>query len=142
MVSPFAEAAKEEDAGAVDDSPKLPLTMENVDEALDEVRPYLVADGGNVELVKIEDRIVVVRLNGACGTCASSSATMKGGIEKLLKQKFGDAVEEVVNVSGELGRDDDRDDRGAFGKASKVYHELRGRGERGIARKGRVRVEV
>ena len=102
VVSPFAEAAKEEDAGAVDDSPKLPLTMENVDEALDEVRPYLVADGGNVELVKIEDRIVVVRLNGACGTCASSSATMKGGIEKLLKQKFGDAVEEVVNVSGEL----------------------------------------
>jgi len=102
VVSPFAEAAKEEDAGAVDDSPKLPLTMENVDEALDEVRPYLVADGGNVELVKIEDRIVVVRLNGACGTCASSSATMKGGIEKLLKQKFGDAVEEVVNVSGDL----------------------------------------
>jgi Fe-S cluster biogenesis protein NfuA len=102
VVSPFAEAAKEEDAGAVDDSPKLPLTMENVDEALDEVRPYLVADGGNVELVKIEGKIIVVRLNGACGTCASSSATMKGGIEKLLKQKFGDAVEEVVNVSGEL----------------------------------------
>ena len=102
VVSPFAEAAKEENADAVDESPKLPPTMENVDEALDEVRPYLVADGGNVELVKIEGKIIVVRLNGACGTCASSSATMKGGIEKLLKQKFGDAVEEVVDVSGEL----------------------------------------
>jgi Fe-S cluster biogenesis protein NfuA len=104
VVSPFADAAKATmgDVDVVDDAPKLPLTMENVDNALDEVRPYLIADGGNVELVEIEDGIVVVRLNGACGTCASSSATMKGGIEKLLKQKFGDAVEEVVNVSGEL----------------------------------------
>lgn len=105
-VSPFAKEAMEEsndvsDRGATATA-TLELTEENVDKALDEVRPYLVADGGNVELVSIEDGIVVVRLNGACGTCASSSATMKGGIEKLLRQKFGDAVEEVVNVSGEL----------------------------------------
>jgi Fe-S cluster biogenesis protein NfuA len=104
MVSPFAKEAMEEsnDASDATATATLELTAENVDKALDEVRPYLVADGGNVELVSIEDGIVVVRLNGACGTCASSSATMKGGIEKLLRQKFGDAVEEVVNVSGEL----------------------------------------
>lgn len=110
VVSPFAAAAaaamtSEEgvvDADADADAPRLELTAENVDKALDEVRPYLVADGGNVELIKIEDGIVVVRLNGACGSCASSAATMKGGIEKLLKQKFGAAIEEVVNVSGEL----------------------------------------
>lgn len=107
IVSPFANeaatmASVEGVADADVDAPKLALTAENVDLALDEVRPYLVADGGNVELIKIEDGIVVVRLNGACGTCASSAATMKGGIEKLLKQKFGAAIEEVVNVSGEL----------------------------------------
>lgn len=104
MVSPFAKEAMEEsnDASDATATATVELTEENVDKALDEVRPYLVADGGNVELVSIEDGIVVVRLNGACGTCASSSATMKGGIEKLLRQKFGDAVEEVVNVSGEL----------------------------------------
>lgn len=106
MVSPFAKEAMEESNDASDQeatvTATLELTAENVDKALDEVRPYLVADGGNVELVSIEDGIVVVRLNGACGTCASSSATMKGGIEKLLRQKFGDAVEDVVNVSGEL----------------------------------------
>ena len=66
------------------------------------MRPYLIADGGNVELVKIENGIIAVRLNGACGTCASSSATMKGGIEKLLKKKFGPAVDEVVNVGEDL----------------------------------------
>jgi Fe-S cluster biogenesis protein NfuA len=102
VVSPFAKEATEESNDTSDEGETLELTEENVDKALDEVRPYLVADGGNVELVSIDDGIIVVRLNGACGTCASSSATMKGGIEKLLRQKFGDAVEEVVNVSGDL----------------------------------------
>ena len=103
-VSPFATAragAVAMDAVGRADAPTLELTMENVDAALDEVRPYLIADGGNVELVTIDDGMIVVRLNGACGTCASSTATMKGGIEKLLKQKFGAAVDEVVNVSGD-----------------------------------------
>ena len=111
VVSPFAaeaaaaekaETAAESSEGRSADEPLLELTPENVDEALDEVRPYLIADGGNVELVKIENGIVAVRLNGACGTCASSSATMKGGIEKLLKKKFGPAVDEVVNVGEDL----------------------------------------
>ena len=77
----------------------LPLTMENVDEALNEVRPYLIADGGNVDVVGIEDGIVAVRMNGACGSCSSSTATLKGGIEKHLVKVFGgEAVKEVVNL--------------------------------------------
>lgn len=61
-----------------------PLTVPFVDRALDEVRPYLIADGGNVEVVEVEDGIVKLRLQGACGTCASSTATMKMGIERSL----------------------------------------------------------
>lgn len=61
-----------------------PLTVPFVDRALDEVRPYLIADGGNVEVVDVEDGIVKLRLQGACGTCASSTATMKMGIERSL----------------------------------------------------------
>ena len=65
-----------------------PLTVPFVDRALDEVRPYLIADGGNVEVVEVEDGIVKLRLQGACGTCASSTATMKMGIERSLMVCF------------------------------------------------------
>lgn len=61
-----------------------PLTLAFVDRALDEVRPYLIADGGNVEVAEVEDGVVKLRLQGACGTCASSAATMKMGIERSL----------------------------------------------------------
>ena len=47
----------------------LALTSDNVEEVLDELRPYLMADGGNVELVEIEGPIVKLRLQGACGSC-------------------------------------------------------------------------
>lgn len=60
------------------------MTVEIVDQVLDEVRPYLMADGGNVEVVYVEDGVVGLRLQGNCSTCASSSATMKMGIEKAL----------------------------------------------------------
>jgi len=92
-------AAPADDAPLDPDRPLLELTMENVDAALEEVRPYLIADGGNVEVVGIEDGIVAVRMNGACGTCTSSNATLKMGIEKTLIKVFGrDAVKEVVNL--------------------------------------------
>ena len=48
------------------------LTIENVERTLDELRPYLMADGGNVEVVEIDGPIVKVRLQGACGSCPSS----------------------------------------------------------------------
>jgi Fe-S cluster biogenesis protein NfuA len=55
----------------------LALTMDNVETVLDELRPYLMADGGNVELAEIEGPIVKLRLQGACGSCPSSAMTLK-----------------------------------------------------------------
>jgi len=61
---------------------------EKVEKALDEIRPGLQADGGNVELVDInEDGVVFVRLVGACSGCPSSQITLQMGIEQALKQR-------------------------------------------------------
>eukprot|EP00741_Cyanophora_paradoxa_P006924 tig00001057_g6698.t1 len=75
----------------------LPLTPENVEIVLDEVRPYLIADGGNVQLVEIDGRVVRLQLQGACGSCPSSTMTMKMGIERKMKERIPE-VAEVVNV--------------------------------------------
>ncbi|NEP04608.1 MAG: NifU family protein [Okeania sp. SIO2C2] len=69
------------------------LTPENVENVLDELRPYLVADGGNVELVEIEGPIVNLRLMGACGSCPSSTMTLKMGIERKLREEIPEIVE-------------------------------------------------
>lgn len=68
---------------------------EKVQEALDKVRPSLQADGGDVQLVDVEDSgLVKVRLTGACGGCPMSQMTLKMGIERILKQN----VPEVTTV--------------------------------------------
>jgi Fe-S cluster biogenesis protein NfuA len=64
----------------------LALTPNNVETVLDELRPYLMADGGNVELVEIDGPIVRLRLQGACGSCPSSTMTLKMGIERRLRE--------------------------------------------------------
>jgi Fe-S cluster biogenesis protein NfuA len=69
-------------------SQALALTTENVENVLDELRPYLMADGGNVELVDIEGPIVKLRLQGACGSCPSSAMTLRMGIERRLRESF------------------------------------------------------
>ncbi|MBF0186404.1 MAG: NifU family protein [Magnetococcales bacterium] len=62
---------------------------EKVQEVLNEVRPYLQRDGGDVELVDVtDDNIVYVRLRGACGTCPSAIMTLKGGIERVMKERI------------------------------------------------------
>ena len=76
------------------------LSMSTADECLDAVRPYLVADGGNVEVVGVAGGVVLLRLTGACGTCPSSAATMSMGLEKALRATFGEQVQEVVQVDG------------------------------------------
>ncbi len=73
------------------------MTNENVKAVLDEIRPALKADGGDVELVGVQDGIVSVRLTGACGGCPMSTMTLKMGIERLLKQKLPE-VKQVVSV--------------------------------------------
>ena len=70
---------------------------EKVDKVLDKIRPSLMADGGNVELVDVEDGVVKVRLTGACGGCPMSQMTLKMGIERLLKQELPE-IREVVAV--------------------------------------------
>ncbi|MBM4053230.1 MAG: NifU family protein [Planctomycetes bacterium] len=59
---------------------------EKIEEALKGIRPSLQADGGDIELVDYEDGIVKVRLKGACGSCPSSLATLKFGVEARLKE--------------------------------------------------------
>ena len=71
--------------------------MERVEKSLDSIRPALMADGGNVELVEIEDGIVKVRLQGACGTCPSALMTLKQGIEVKVKEDVPE-IQEVEAV--------------------------------------------
>ena len=59
---------------------------EDVEEVLETLRPSLLADGGSVELVAIDDGVVKLRLIGACASCSSSMMTLKMGIEKSLKK--------------------------------------------------------
>lgn len=69
------------------------LTPENVEQVLDELRPYLMSDGGNVELVDIEGPVVKLRLQGACGSCPSSTMTLRMGIERRLRESIPEIVE-------------------------------------------------
>lgn len=59
-----------------------------VEQALAEVRPHLQLDGGDVELVDVEDGVVKVRLTGACAGCPMSQMTLKWGVENYLKKKI------------------------------------------------------
>lgn len=70
---------------------------EKVQAALDKIRPALQADGGDVELVDVEDGVVKVRLQGACCGCPMSQMTLKMGIEARLKEEIPEitAVESV-----------------------------------------------
>ncbi|BAQ66267.1 NifU family protein [Geminocystis sp. CENA526] len=76
----------------------LALTNENVEQVLDELRPYLMADGGNVELVEIDGPTVKLRLQGACGSCPSSTMTLRMGIERRLREYIPEIaeVEQVI----------------------------------------------
>ncbi len=71
--------------------------QEKVQKALDKIRPALVRDGGNVELVEVKDGTVKVKLVGACGGCPMAMMTLKMGIEHVLKEEIPE-VKEVVAV--------------------------------------------
>jgi len=75
----------------------LALTSENVEKVLDELRPFLMADWGNVEIAEIDGPIVKVRLQGACGSCPSSTMTLKMGIERKLREMIPE-VSEVIQI--------------------------------------------
>jgi len=69
------------------------LTNDNVEKVLDELRPYLMSDGGNVELVELDGPIVRLRLQGACGSCPSSTMTLRMGIERKLRESIPEIAE-------------------------------------------------
>ena len=70
---------------------------EKIEAILKEIRPALQADGGDVELVGVNDGMVSLRLTGACAGCPFSTMTLKMGIERILKEKLPE-VKEVVAV--------------------------------------------
>jgi Fe-S cluster biogenesis protein NfuA len=70
--------------------------IEKVKTALEKIRPMLQADGGDVELVEVQEGVVRVRLKGACSGCPMSQMTLKNGVERVLRQ----AIPEIKAVEG------------------------------------------
>jgi Fe-S cluster biogenesis protein NfuA len=73
-------------------------TQNKVEKALDEIRPFLISDGGNIKLLSIEENIVKVQLEGACSGCSVNQMTLKNGVEATIK-KYAPEIEEVINVA-------------------------------------------
>ena len=71
--------------------------QDKVAEVLNQIRPLLMKDGGDVELIEVNEGTVKVKLTGACAGCPMSSMTLKMGIEKILKQEVPE-IKEVVAV--------------------------------------------
>ncbi|MBT8266253.1 MAG: NifU family protein [Bacteroidia bacterium] len=70
----------------------------NVEKALDEIRPFLESDGGNISLIGIEDnKHVKVQLEGACTNCTVNQMTLKSGVEMTIK-KYAPQIESVINI--------------------------------------------
>ncbi|MBQ9181342.1 MAG: NifU family protein [Bacilli bacterium] len=70
---------------------------EKIKAIIDELRPFLVNDGGDLEFVKLEDNIVYIKLLGACSNCSLIDFTLKDGIEAAIKEEIPD-IEGVVNI--------------------------------------------
>ncbi|MDX8044755.1 NifU family protein [Gracilibacillus sp. S3-1-1] len=75
------------------ESPLMEEQTAQVQEVLNKLRPFLLRDGGDVELVEVEDGIVRLRLMGACGNCPSSTITLKAGIERALMAEIPGVME-------------------------------------------------
>ncbi len=74
-------------------------TYERVEKVLEKIRPYIQSDGGDISLVSVDEAagIVKVTLSGACGTCPSSMATLKGGVERMVREEIPE-IKEVIAV--------------------------------------------
>lgn len=75
------------------------VDREKLDVTMDAIRPALEADGGDIEIVNVDDQgRVFVSLTGACGTCPISTTTLKGGVERILRDRVP-GVTEVIDVN-------------------------------------------
>jgi len=71
----------------------------NVEKALEEIRPFLQNDGGDISLIEIEDeKLVKVQLEGACTSCTVNQMTLKSGVEMMIK-KYAPQIEKVINIT-------------------------------------------
>lgn len=73
-------------------------TQKNVEKALEEIRPFLKSDGGDIKLLSIDGTVVKVQLEGACSGCSVNQMTLKNGVEATIK-KYAPEIEEVINIS-------------------------------------------
>jgi Fe-S cluster biogenesis protein NfuA len=76
---------------------KLQELTSNIEKALEEIRPFLKADGGDISLVSIDNDIVKVQLEGACISCSVNQMTLKNGVEATIK-KYAPQIQEVISV--------------------------------------------
>ena len=72
-------------------------TLENVEKALSEIRPFLESDGGNIKLLYVEEEVVKVQLEGACIGCSVNQMTLKNGVEATIK-KYAHNIQQVINI--------------------------------------------
>ena len=70
----------------------------NIEKALEEIRPYLITDGGNISLISVENNIVKVQFEGACNGCSVNQMTLKNGVEATIK-KYAPQIKEGLEVS-------------------------------------------
>ena len=80
---------------------KLVIKMKNeekIKEIINNLKPYLISDGGDIEFVKYENNIVYIKMLGACAGCALIDYTLKDGIEMAIKEEVPE-VKEVINIS-------------------------------------------
>lgn len=99
----MADVTQAPTSGVVTDESEEEISYEfsedGVDKVLDEVRPYLIADGGNISVERVDPDAwtVTLKLEGACGSCSSSTVTMQMGVERVLREKFPE-LKEVLQV--------------------------------------------
>lgn len=75
--------------------------VKKINNVLDELRPFLINDGGNIEFVKYEDGKVYVEMQGACAGCDMVDMTLKDGIEEALKSEIPE-IKEIINISSQI----------------------------------------
>jgi len=108
IVSPFNSESTDDDltstapekTGTESIEGPLDLTWDNVELVLDTMRDFLIQDGGNVAISEIDGPVVRLELQGACGTCPSSTQTLKMGLERGLKEKIPE-IQEVIQAMPE-----------------------------------------
>lgn len=77
------------------------IEQQKIIEVIDQLRPFLINDGGNIEFVKYENDIVYIQMMGACANCNMLDLTLKDGIEAAIKEEIP-TVKEVININSEF----------------------------------------